>query len=767
MIVVAPTGVAAINAGGVTMHSFFQLPFGPVIPGFKDKENQGFKRFSREKRNIIKSLDLLVIDEISMVRADLLDAVDDTLRRFRRNSKPFGGVQLLMIGDMQQLAPVVKEDEWRLLRKHYDSMFFFSSKALRQTEYVSIELKHVYRQSDQAFITLLNKIRDDKVDREAEQMLADRYDPNFDGSDEGYIILTTHNARANQVNNTRLDAIGEKTFRFEAEIRDNFPEHSYPTQVKLELKKGAQVMFIKNDPDPEKRFYNGKIGKVIALDDDDLTVACEGDEAPIEVQPIEWQNMKYTIDERSKEIHESVEGTFTQLPLKLAWAITIHKSQGLTFDKAIIDPEKAFAYGQIYVALSRCRSLEGLVLKSPFTRGAIKKDATVDGFNKEVATNPPDEQQLSLSKKMYQLELLLDLFDFKSIQRSYLQFIRQLEDNRKSIQPGIAEPFRERLAGINKNIVQVFGKFQQQLQQMFNGIEDAESNSPIQERIKKAAGYFREHADKLISDHLTDFYVDTDNREVERNITGAFDQLTDDLEFKTACLDSVKKGFVVSKYLSNRALASMERSKPKKKKASKPTVSEDIDHPGLYQKLKAWRDEKAEELNVPHFMVLQLKTMRALTNQLPVDEARLNLVHGFGKKKLERYGSEIAALISKYVEENGLEVTGLIPSLKAQKKPRVPTRQLSYELWLEKKDVAAVAVERGLVISTVEGHLAYFVEQGKLPVTDFVEPKTLNRLENFFETNGDMSLSEAKARLGDEVSYRDLKFVRAHLSQQI
>ena len=527
-------------------------------------------------------------------------------------------------------------------------------------------------------------------------------------------------------------------------------------------------MFIKNDPDAEKRFYNGKIGKIISLDEESLLVSCEGDDEPIEVQPIEWQNMKYTIDEVSKEIHESVEGTFTQLPLKLAWAITIHKSQGLTFEKAIIDPEKAFAYGQIYVALSRCRSLEGLVLKSPFTRGAIKKDATVDGFNRRVESNQPDEQELSASKKSYQLELLLDLFDFRPIQRSYLQLLRQLEDNRKSIQPGLSEPYRDQLPSINKDVVEVAEKFQLQLKKMFSGFDDAEIDEGLQERVTKAAVYFTERVHKLISDRTAEFYVDTDNREVELSINNAFDQLSVDLDFKFACLRAVKQGFTISKYLNKRALASIEQAKPKKKKTSKPVVSEDIDHPELYQLLRKWRDEKAKELSVPVFMVLPLKTMRALSNQLPVDEAGLKLVHGFGKKKLEQYGDEIAELITDFVDEHELTLPEVKASpAKAKKKPRVHTTQRSLELWLEKKDLAAIAVERGLTISTIAGHLAHLVGKGQLPVTDFIDSKMLDRLINFFETNGDMPLSEAKAKLGDEVSYRDLRFVRAHLSQQI
>ncbi|MEJ2595706.1 MAG: AAA family ATPase [bacterium] len=445
MIVVAPTGVAAINAGGVTIHSFFQLPFGPNVPGFNDSGTQGFKRFSAEKRNIIRSLDLLVIDEISMVRADLLDGIDQTLRRFRPSSKPFGGVQLLMIGDMQQLAPVIKEEEWRLINTYYASPFFFSSKALQKTDYVTIELQQVYRQTDRNFIDLLNKIRDNKVDKTVSDELNSRYNPDVKPGDDGYILLTTHNARAKAVNEARLKELAGSKMEYRADIEDNFPEHMYPTEPVLSLKKYAQVMFIKNDPDPEKRFFNGKIGTITDLNEDYILVQCEGEEHPITVVPIEWQHMKYSLDSESKEITESIEGRFVQIPLKLAWAITIHKSQGLTFEKAIIDAQQAFAYGQVYVALSRCRSLEGLVLSTPFSRNTLITDRTIDSFNEQVTSNQPDEEGLAQSKNKYRQDLLLQLFDFGQLQKAYYRLIKILKENKGSLQPGIADEVEHNL----------------------------------------------------------------------------------------------------------------------------------------------------------------------------------------------------------------------------------------------------------------------------------------------------------------------------------
>lgn len=359
MVVVAPTGVAAIGAGGVTIHSFFQLSFGPQLPEnlYKKGEVSGLQRFNKTKINIIKSLDLLVIDEISMVRADLLDGIDRVLRRFKNRYKPFGGVQLLMIGDLQQLAPIAKDNEWAILQEFYESVFFFSSKALQQTNFVSIELSEIFRQSDQYFINLLNKVRNNELDTNSINELNKRYIPNFNPNDkDGYITLTTHNHQAKSINDAKLNALKTEAKTFEATVKGNFPEHSYPTDYNLTLKVGAQVMFVKNDPTYEKQFFNGKIGTLEDIDDEGLYVQCPDDPSPILVTPLTWENTRYTLDRNTKMIKEETTGSFTQYPLKLAWAITIHKSQGLTFDRAIIDAQAAFTHGQVYVALSRCRT---------------------------------------------------------------------------------------------------------------------------------------------------------------------------------------------------------------------------------------------------------------------------------------------------------------------------------------------------------------------------------------------------------------------------
>ena len=414
LIVVAPTGVAAINAGGVTIHSFFQLPFSPYVPNATIKSKFDF---GREKRRIIASLDLLIIDEVSMVRSDLLDAMDSVLRRFRDHSKPFGGVQLLMIGDLQQLAPVVTAEDEQMLRPYYTTPFFFGSKALAQIDYVTIELSRVFRQQDDTFISLLNAIRDGHPDPSVLDRLNQRYQRNFiPRPEDGYIRLTTHNYRADRYNDSELQKLSTSVFNYQAHIEGTFPELSYPTSETLELKEGAQVMFVKNDPTGQQRYYNGRIGRVTRLTQSSVSVLCQGDTAPIDVEPLEWENAQYKLNEQTREIETHRIGTFRQYPLRLAWAITIHKSQGLTFERAVIDAGMSFAAGQVYVALSRCRTLEGLVLSSPIPQNAIINDNDVDAY---IVRQNDDARRsigmLPVLKQEYHRQLLLELFDFRDL----------------------------------------------------------------------------------------------------------------------------------------------------------------------------------------------------------------------------------------------------------------------------------------------------------------------------------------------------------------
>ena len=764
MIVVAPTGVAAINAGGVTIHSFFQISFGPKVPGYSANEHQRNVRFSREKRNIIKSLDLLVIDEISMVRADLLDSIDEVLRRFRQNNQPFGGVQMLMIGDMQQLPPVVKDGEWNLLKKYYKTAFFFSSLALQKTNYITITLQHVYRQQDQHFLEILNKIRDKKTDQKVIDQLRERYKPGFKAGDENYIILTTHNAKAKAINETKLRELKRKKACFKAEVNGNFPEYNFPTEVELELKVGAQVMFVKNDPDAEKRFYNGKIGTISEMKENEVIVNCPDEEDPIFVTPLEWQNIKYTIEEQSKEIKETTEGAFIQIPLKLAWAITIHKSQGLTFDKAIIDSESAFTHGQVYVALSRCRTLEGLVLSTPFSPRSLKHNESIDGFNKDVNENQPDQEKLEASKAEFQQQLLIDLFNFKQLQYVINRFFNILTDNKKSLQPDIALPFKAMKGLVRTEIIDVSEKFQKQINHYLFENNNAEQNTNLQERIGKAAAYFSDKLQILILNKMDDFLIETDNKEVRKLVVKAEERLHEEAKFKLESLNSCKEGFVVKDYLKDRAKASMEApSKKDTGRKRKLPVSKEINNPELYNLLKEWRNTKASELDLSHYMIVSLKSMRALSNQAPASLEKLKMIYGFGRRKLDSFGQEVIGLINNYRKDHELKITPIPELVKLKKAPKKNTKQISFELWQEHKDVEKVAAEREFAVSTIMEHLAHHVGNGELPVTDFVDEEKLKLITAFFKENGEMTLGEAKNLVGDAYSYTDLRFVQQHL----
>lgn len=554
MIVLAPTGIAAINAGGMTIHSFFQLPFSPYVPGttFGSGEQKRYQ-FSKLKRNIIRSIDLLVIDEISMVRSDLLDAVDSVLRQYRkRHDLPFGGVQLLMIGDLQQLAPVVTPQEEHLLGQHYDTPFFFSSNALKQVGYLTIELKKVYRQQDEQFISLLNQIRENKASEATLQALNKRYIPNFVPPKEGnYIRLTTHNAPAQYINEQQLAALPAQSFSFTADIEGDFPETSYPADFKLTLKPGAQVMFIKNDP--QHRFYNGMIGEVIGVRTDEdgskITVRSKDSGEEFDLEKMEWTNAKYTLNEKTKEIEETVEGKFMQYPLRLAWAITIHKSQGLTFEHAIIDASHSFTHGQTYVALSRCKTLEGMVLSQPLSRGAIICSQTVDAFTSQLAA--PSQEQISSLELQYIIYCISELFDFYSIRASYEHLMRCLVEFFNGKYPRVVSEY-QKLQVVLKSLIAVSDKFRVQYTGMLARNPDVRQ-AELQDRIHKGAMYFLDKIG-ILSDLIRKSNLDTDNKVARKQFEDRFSVFSEDVKLKERLLKyECSAEFTVTDYLKKKA----------------------------------------------------------------------------------------------------------------------------------------------------------------------------------------------------------------------
>ena len=486
MAVVAPTGVAAINAGGMTIHSFFQLPVRTLIPTPQSyKQLYAEQRLMQRKRNMLYHLEMLVIDEISMVRADVLDAIDAVLRRYKyRKDQPFGGVQLVMIGDLFQLSPVVtKGEDEEAMKKYYDGPYFFQAKVMKELQPIYVELDHVFRQQDQTFVNLLNEVRENQLTPQGRALLNARYNPRFKNTDKDFhITLTTHNRLADDLNARELNRLPDKPHVFEADIKKDFPANIYPTEDTLTLKIGARVMFVRNDDQKPRRFYNGKIGVITDIDDDKIFVRC--DDGEIEATRMTWENIRYHEDEKTGKIDEEVLGTFTQYPLRLAWAVTIHKSQGLTFDKVIIDASRAFAAGQVYVALSRCRTLEGLVLSTPLDYVELDNDPSVLRYTD---SQPPVEavnQTLPQARKEYEMQLFSALFDFHRT----LSLVEQMRKVAATTVSFNAEtlPFLEELTPVFLEWQSVADKFQPQLTKLLLG----SNRAMVCKRLHAACKYF-------------------------------------------------------------------------------------------------------------------------------------------------------------------------------------------------------------------------------------------------------------------------------------
>ncbi|MCG8225827.1 helix-turn-helix domain-containing protein [Tenacibaculum finnmarkense] len=761
MVIVAPTGVAAINAKGATIHSFFQMPFGPILPNQIENTSTQQRKFNKTKIDIIRSLDLVIIDEISMVRADLLDGIDQVLRKYKNRHKVFGGAQVLMIGDLQQLSPVVRPNDWSILQEHYKSVYFFSSKAFQESNTIAIELKKIYRQKNDAFIKILNEIRNDSLSYDSEKILNERYDPNFQPKkQDGYITLTTHNKRAEAINTLELEKIKKKSFFFKAEVSGKFNENSYPNSDDLELKVGAQVMFIKNDSTPEKRYFNGKIGEIKSIDDDTIYVKCPNDDFEIETKKEIWENISYSIDDQTKEIKEDVAGSFTQIPLRLAWAITIHKSQGLTFEKAIIDAEASFAHGQTYVALSRCTSLEGIVLKTRIGSSSIINDRTVDSFNKNVSQNIPDKTVLDDSEKKYQLNLIAELFDFRPLLYPTTRAIDIFYKNQTSLN-GIMISHLETIKddGIIP-LLKIANGFKNQLEVLSKETELAENSTVINDRFAKAITYFKTQTQEFIKKPLSGISFSTDNKAVQKDLETQIYTLKNLLSIKLYCFLKLKDTFKVKDYLQIRADAVLLNTEKPVKKAFVSAKD-----PALAVSLRMLRDEISKKQNTAPFQIFSQKTLYAICDMLPKTAQELLKVEGMGKVRVQKYGGQILDAVSLYCKKNKLKEsvktvskTGKL-AVKKRTEIKIPTREISYAFFKQGLSAKEIATKRGLTLNTIETHLMSYISSGDIDVLDVIPLKKYKELVQTIEETEFKSLSELRKKTENKFSFSELKMV--------
>lgn len=758
MVVLAPTGVAAINAKGQTIHSFFQLPFTPFLPEKKEKG-----QIKKDKINIFRTIDLLVIDEISMVRADLLDAIDDRLREYRKQKySPFGGVQCLFIGDLQQLPPVVRDEDWALMQKHYSTPFFFSSKALQESSYVTIELKKIYRQADEKFISILNEVRNNHLSMESLNELNKHYLPEYEPK-EGEIFLTTHNKIADAFNEKKLNELEEESNIYNAIIKDRFPESMYPVDESLELKIGAQVMFTRNNR--EANYYNGKIGTIIDLSEHKITIKCKEDAFPIVAERETWENTEIKIDKESKDQYEEVVGSFSQFPLRLAWAITIHKSQGLTFDRAIIDAIASFSHGQVYVALSRCKSLDGMVLKSPIKLESIITDLNVTRYMQyegERAANI--EEALPQLQKRYMIVLLNEMFDFTDIHQIFGRVFNMAQTGNPlhNLMPKLCDLVSAEYKSLTSEIVDVANKFRNQYTALVDAASNIYTDEHLQQRIKAAVGYFL----GKLADIDIDIYnedIELDNRSVEDAYNAQTAEFVKLVRIKTALLSAFKEQpFTTTSFLEARAKATLDIEMGKLERTKADMTVAGVD-PVLQHRLIEWRTVKAD--GGPLAYVMSMKTLQEIAARLPKSTEDMKTIPGLGTKRITKYGDEIVKIVRQFIadkrddkltdEEKELMTKASskkTKSSKSSKSSEPDTYQKTLILFKEGKSIQEIVDERALSLGTIENHLTKLVYNCELKAEDVINESHLNMIDKILSKKTDISIHDLRKEIKERVS---------------
>ena len=710
-VVVAPTGIAALNAGGVTIHSMFQLPFGGFIPDNSAPHFSGNVKFETKstlvrhfkmsglKKSVIRNMELMIIDEVSMLRADLLDAIDFMMQSVRKKKVPFGGVQVLFIGDLLQLPPVIRDEEWSTLRKYYNGKFFFHSHVIQQNPPLYIELSKIFRQSDDAFISILNNLRNNQISTDDIAVLNQYVKPNFDlNKNKGYIILTTHNAKADATNAKALDDLEGKLMTFNPEIVDDFPDKIYPIEHNLQLKVGAQIMFVKNDPSFEKKYFNGKMGFIKSLSSNEILVHFPDENLTIEVEKYEWQNIRYKVNEMTKEIDEEVLGTFVHYPIKLAWAITVHKSQGLTFDKAALDVSQVFLPGQAYVALSRLRALNGLILLSPLRMNGISNDQDVMDYSLNKASEEALAESLQQDTKKYLHNFLKATFDWADLAQEWrnhqFSYNEKSEVSEKSKHAVWAKKQAESIG----EVLDPSRKFLSQLDKLFAA--DNFDINLISDRIHAAYNYFFVTMDCAVYDILWKI------EEVKRakKAKAYFDELVLLEEMQIKAVFQLMK----AKLLINTVAVGAEISKEN-------LTSNEI---------KSYRTNKISEIQT------KFKELNITIVEDDVD------VNRYTKKK----SSKTAV-------------------------PKKSTTQETYELWLQSNSINEIAAIRKLTPQTIYGHFSKLIEAGQVQLQDVMPEDKIEALTLIFKKFKGESLNELMEAHGDKFTWNDMRLFKASIGK--
>ena len=710
-VVVAPTGIAALNAGGVTIHSMFQLPFGGFIPDnsaphFSDTVKFETKstlvrhfRMSGLKKSVIRNMELLIIDEVSMLRADLLDAIDFMMQSVRKKKIPFGGVQVLFIGDLLQLPPVIRDEEWSTLKKYYNGKFFFHSHVIQQNPPLYIELSKIFRQTDDIFISILNNLRNNQISQEDIKNLNEYVQPNFDlKANKGYITLTTHNAKADTMNAQALQDLDGKLVTFKSDIVDDFPEKIYPIEQNLQLKVGAQIMFVKNDLSLEKRYFNGKMGFIKSLSKDEILVHFPDENLTIEVEKYEWQNIRYKVNEMTKEIDEEVLGTFVHYPIKLAWAITVHKSQGLTFDKAALDVSQVFLPGQAYVALSRLRSLKGLILLSPLRMNGISNDQDVMDYSLNKATEEILAVSLQQETKNFIRNYLKGTFDWYDLAQEWRN--HQFSYNEKS---EVSEKSKHAIWAKKQSesigeLLEPSRKFLSQLDKLFAS-ESFDINH-ISERIHAAFNYFFVPMDNGVYDILWKL------EEVKRvkKAKAYYEELLvlEELQIK-AVLQLMKAKLLVNTVVSGATIS------------KENLISEEI---------KSYRINKIIEIQAK-FKVLNITLVE---DDFDADR--------YASKKTSK-----------------------------TKEPKKSTVQETFELWQQKNSIKEIAAIRKLTPQTIYGHFAKLIEAEQVQLSEVLPEDKIQALSKVFKGFKGESLAELMEKHGDKFTWNEMRMYKAGIGK--